>query len=93
MYLTSVLNRGGGLITCGDHLGIMVSPQENIRGCPPGWCFIPMEEATLALLNMAYEHMTNGNGRRPKWPKNQKKKARNQEEMLDQVFDSQDYIG
>lgn len=92
-YIQSILERGGGMITCGDHLGIFVSPSENIRACPPGWCFVPMEIATPELINAAHEHMTSGNGRRSKWPKNQKQKVKNPDEMLDQVFDSQDYIG
>lgn len=95
-YLEMIVARGFGMITCGDHLGIMVGPASAINGCPCGWAFIPSEILTLELLQHAYEHMTQGKGRRDKFPKNQKLqpgKKQALDDMLETLFDSQDYIG
>lgn len=55
----------GGMATCGQHLGIMVSPPENILRCPPGWVFVPMP-ATAEDVQEAIDHAKMG---RKAWPK------------------------
>lgn len=51
-----ILERGGGMITCGNHLGVMVSPQVNAKNCPPGWCFVDTETATVEIIAEAVAH-------------------------------------
>lgn len=76
------------MMTCGEHLGVFVGT--DILACPKGWVFIPLADATPALVRQAIEHANRG---RKNWPKNQKAKYKSDDEMLEQVFSSQDYIG
>ena len=55
-----VLKRGFGMINCGDHLGVFVSPRENIDGTPLGWIFIPTEDLTAEILDAALEAAKEG---------------------------------
>lgn len=87
-YYQAIILRGGGMITCGSHLGVMVG--NDILGCPKGWCFIPIEFATVELVSRCVLQASLG---RSKWPKNQKRVPKTEAELLDMLFDSQDYIG
>lgn len=55
--------RVGGMITCGEHLGVMVGPE----GCrvPNGWIFVPLEQANETLLREAVDLAQRG---RAAWP-------------------------
>ncbi len=54
------LAANGGLACCGDGLGVMVTPHENIKQVPAGWVFIPLEEATEEVVQGALEHAKEG---------------------------------
>ena len=63
-YYQSLINRGGGMITCGDHLGVYVGT--SMSACPPGWVFIDTSIATVEVIAEAVEHQKVG---RKIWPK------------------------
>lgn len=92
-YYEMIIERGGGLITCGNSLGVMVAPAEAAVNCPAGWGFVPLEgkDVTLERIAAMVEHVSRG---RADWPKNpQRPGKRTEEELLEEVFSSQDYIG
>ncbi len=60
------LATNGGMATCTEHLGVMVTPRENIHQAPPGWVFIPLEEATEEIVQEALDFTKQG---RSTWPK------------------------
>lgn len=60
-YLAS----NGGMASCGEHLGVMVTPRENINRVPNGWVFIPLEEATTEVVQEALDFTKQG---RAAWP-------------------------
>lgn len=57
-----VFKTGGGMIPCGDHLGVFASTQENVARCPPGWIFVDMATATLDILQDAVTAAKEGRG-------------------------------
>ena len=65
-YFERVIEMGGGMITCGGGLGVMVSPLINIERCPAGWVFVPTEEATVARIAESVDIATGG---RADWPR------------------------
>lgn len=74
-YLQSVIDRGGGMITCGQGLGVFVAPCQTAaevdalgydKRCPKGWTLIAHGEATLERLLAVYEQAKQG---RKAWPK------------------------
>ena len=87
--LIEVVTKNGGMINCGSHMGVFVGTDMN--GTPPGWVFIDLETATIPLVQQAVIHAKKGRDSWPKKPSNKRKK--NTDEILDEVFDSQDYIG
>lgn len=62
-YYESIIKLGGGMITCGDHLGVMVGTDE--KACPLGWVFLPIQRATVELIGECVEYATKG---RKAWP-------------------------
>ncbi len=66
-YLQMIISKGGGIITCGQHLGIFVSSVENIYNTPPGWCFVDIKDATIELLRNTLDEISKG---RSLWPIN-----------------------
>lgn len=65
-YREMILENGFGMINCGDHLGVLISPRKHIARTPPGWVFLPSEDLTAETLNMAIEAAGKG---RTEWPK------------------------
>ena len=57
------LATNGGMCTCGDHLGVFVGT--TIEGCPKGWVYVPLEDATPSLVKEAIREARTG---RAKWP-------------------------
>lgn len=57
------LARHGGMATCGNHLGVYVGT--DMAATPRGWVFIPLAEATEALVKEAIDHQNRG---RAAWP-------------------------
>ena len=55
---------GGGLATCGEHLGVMISPKENVSNCPPGWAFVDVDESA-EIIQETLDHVSQG---RKNWP-------------------------
>ncbi len=55
----------GGMASCGNHLGIMVTPRKNVEQVPAGWVFIPLEDATEEIVQEALDHARQG---RSAWP-------------------------
>ena len=64
-YYKYIIDRGGGMITCGEHLGVMIAPPSSVKGCPPGWVFIDISEATVELVQEAVALARRG---RAAWP-------------------------
>ncbi len=66
LYYESLIARGGGMINCGQHLGVMIGP----AGCqvPKGWCFVPIDEATPELIGECCQEVALG---RKNWPDNE----------------------
>jgi len=61
-----VFRAGGGVMPCGDGLGVFASTRANVSRCPPGWIFVDMETATLDTLQ---EAVTTAKEGRAGWPK------------------------
>jgi hypothetical protein len=55
---------GGGMATCGGHLGVMVSTVENISRCPPGWAFVDVNDSA-EVVQEAIDFIYRG---RKGWP-------------------------
>ena len=56
--------RVGGMVTCGDHLGVMVGPEGS--RVPMGWVFLPLGEKTTGeMVREAIEFARLG---RKAWP-------------------------
>lgn len=53
----------GGMATCGEHLGVFVGT--DIRGCPRGWVYVPLEQATPEIVREALDTARAG---RKSWP-------------------------
>lgn len=64
-YYQMIVDRGGGIITLGDFLGVFVSPIENARRTPAGWLFVPLEGLTAEKLKQWVEDVRPG---RKAWP-------------------------
>ena len=64
---------------------------ENTTAVPRGWAFIPIEIATVELIEQAVAHMKQG--RDKIFPKKQTQGRKTDNQLLAEVFDSQDYIG
>ena len=62
-YYQTIIDRGGGMISCGDHLGVYVGIAE--LACPPGWVFVNIEDATVEGISKAVEYQKKG---RKTWP-------------------------
>lgn len=62
-YIEDILSRGGGMVTCGEHLGVMVGSVDS--RVPPGWVFVPVETATVDLVSEAMDVAYAG---RKLWP-------------------------
>jgi hypothetical protein len=45
-YYQSIIDHGGGIITLGDHLGVLVGP--DYTNTPAGWLYVPIENTTTA---------------------------------------------
>jgi hypothetical protein len=60
-----VLEDGGGMITCGGHLGVFVAEEKYITQTPPGWVFVDVSTADVAMVREALEHAKAG---RFAWP-------------------------
>jgi len=43
-YVEMIKARGGGIVTCGEHLGVFISTPDNVKNCPVGWGFIDVNE-------------------------------------------------
>lgn len=50
-YYQTLLDRGGGMICCGDYLGVMIGT--NPFACPHGWVFIDIRGATVESIRNA----------------------------------------
>lgn len=61
----AIIERGHGMIACGDGLGVMVAPAEHIKSCPPGWVFVDSETATVGIVDEAIQAASSG---RKNWP-------------------------
>lgn len=81
---------------------MMVSEEKNITNCPAGWLFLPLEflrSEGLQMFSDCVDYMklngrANLNMRIPdSWPKKQTTGKRSEARMLQELFDSQDYIG
>jgi hypothetical protein len=79
----------------------MVSEETNIEACPVGWLFLPLEllrREGLRMFSDAVDYMklngrANANQRIPdSWPKKQTAGKKSESRMLEELFDSQDYI-
>ena len=57
-YYQTLIDRGGGMISCGDNLGVFIGIAE--LACPPGWIFINAEDATVEGISEAVEHLKKG---------------------------------
>lgn len=64
-YYKGILRRGGGIITCGDHLAVYVSKGVNAKRCPAGWTFVDADTATIETIKNAVDHTQAG---RKEWP-------------------------
>jgi hypothetical protein len=65
MSYAQYLASNGGIANCGRHLGVMVTPRENMKRVPAGWVGIPLEEATEKIVQEALDHAKQG---RSSWP-------------------------
>jgi len=54
-YYKQIIARGGGIITCGQGRGVFVTPACNAARCPAGWGFVPIEEATVGLIQQTVQ--------------------------------------
>ncbi len=70
LYAQMILERGGGLCTCGEHLGVFISPAANEKATPAGWVFVPLETATEAIIDEAIACAKEG---RKHWPPKEEK--------------------
>lgn len=52
-YVKQVIAQGGGIITLGGHLAVMVGPPEVAARCPAGWCFVDVTTATVEIVRQA----------------------------------------
>lgn len=72
-YTRMIIDRGGGIVTCGECLGVFVSHPDNIKQTPAGWTFVDVTTATEARLDEAIANCKQG---RATWPeKEQPQKA------------------
>lgn len=53
------------MITCGGHLGVFVAEEKDIDNCPPGWVFVDVSTADVAMVREAVECAKAG---RTSWP-------------------------
>lgn len=64
MSLAEILiKRGGGMISCGEGLGVMIGTDK--CACPPSWVFIDIADATPEGVSEAIAHLKEG---RKAWP-------------------------
>ncbi len=69
-YSRMILEQGGGICTCGEHLGVFVAPLSSEKQTPPGWVFVPAETATEQIID---EAITHANAGRKIWPPKEEK--------------------
>lgn len=65
-YFESILVRGGGMITCGGHLGVYVGT--DMAATPRGWAFIDLATATPELVADTVAEVSKG---RSLWPESE----------------------
>ncbi len=63
MFYQIIINRGGGIITLGEHLGVFVS--DNCVNTPPGWLFVDVKNLTPEKLSKFVDEVRMG---RKSWP-------------------------
>ena len=49
-FIQGIIDRGGGIITLGGSLGVMVAPAECDVQCPAGWGFVAVETASVRVV-------------------------------------------
>lgn len=59
----------GGMASCGEGLGVMVTPRKNMKLVPAGWVGVPLEEATTEIVQQALDCAKQG---RSQWPEKAK---------------------
>lgn len=65
-YYEMIVERGGGIITLPEYLGVFVSATENAGQTPAGWLFVPIEGLTAEQLKLWVDEVrTTG---RKNWP-------------------------
>lgn len=64
-YFQSIIDRGGGIVTCGEHLGVFIATADCAAKTPPGWAFVDVATATEPHLREVVEQVTLG---RRVWP-------------------------
>ena len=64
-YYQVLIDRGGGIINTGQGLGVIIGPKDTM--VPVGWCFVPIEIATVELIEECCNAMRNRN----EWPENE----------------------
>ena len=62
-YYQMIIDRGGGIITLGEHLGVFVS--DNPINTPPGWLFVNIKNLTVNQLAQWVDEVRDG---RKSWP-------------------------
>lgn len=65
MSYAQYLADNGGMASCGNGLGVMVTPWKNVKHVPSGWVFIPLERATAKNVQEALDLARGG---RKHWP-------------------------
>lgn len=65
MKIEERLASEGGMVNCGDWLGVYVGT--DIKATPKAWVFIPLEEATPEGVREAIDYIK-GDGKRSNWP-------------------------
>lgn len=64
-YYQMIVDRGGGIITMPEYLGVLVSATENASRTPAGWLFVPIEGLTAEALKKWCDEVREG---RKAWP-------------------------
>ncbi len=65
MSYAEYLALNGGMASCGEGLGVMVTPWKNVKYVPSGWVFIPLERASAKNVREALDISRRG---RKHWP-------------------------
>lgn len=59
-----IVARGGGMIACGNHLGVFVGERDT--ACPAGWVFVDVKAGTPEVFSDALDCANAG---REEWPR------------------------